>query len=81
LDRNRDPSHLARPEVAIQLARSVRWMHLINGVEVLSQLPVASGETPVVRGGANADRRLVDAVRNDLRGKDGRATATAIRMI
>ena len=28
-----------------------------------------------------SDRRLVDAVRNDLRGEDGHATATAIRMI
>jgi hypothetical protein len=28
-----------------------------------------------------ADRRLVDAVRHDLRGEDGRATATAVRVI
>jgi hypothetical protein len=28
-----------------------------------------------------ADRRLIDAVRHDLQGEDGQATATAVRMI
>ena len=50
--------------------------------EALSASLINGGQVPApLDRDASADQRLVDAVRRDLRGEDGKASSTAVRMI
>jgi uncharacterized membrane protein YccC len=66
----------ARVELSSQAKRVTSWYERL-GAGLSGQ-----GSVPgVLTEDHGSDRRLVDAVRNDLRAEDGRATATAVRMI
>jgi uncharacterized membrane protein YccC len=66
----------ARVELSSQAKRVTNWYQRLGG-----GLAGQDAVPDVLSEDHGSDRRLVDAVRNDLRGEDGRATATAIRMI
>ena len=66
----------ARNELLANTERVAGWY------EALASSLVDDSEVPApLARDAAADQRLVDAVRHDLSGADGRASATAVRMI
>jgi uncharacterized membrane protein YccC len=66
----------ARAELLAGSHRIAGWYDAL-AAGLLRRSPVPAAATP----DHAADRRLIDAVRRDLQGDDGRATATAIRVI
>ncbi|MCW2530116.1 MAG: hypothetical protein JWM76_4976, partial [Pseudonocardiales bacterium] len=66
----------ARAEILLSLSRVRDWYDQL-GNSLLTRTRVGDAVTH----DDEADSRLVQAVRNDLRGDDGRASATAVRMI
>jgi hypothetical protein len=66
----------ARRELFASTEQMTRWYHdFAVSLTGDGHLPEPLGSDPL------ADQRLVDAVSHDLRGDDGQATATAVRMI
>jgi uncharacterized membrane protein YccC len=66
----------ARAELLATSAQVRQWYY-----ELASSLDAAAAAPPPLGHDTGADARLIDAVRHDLRGDDGTATSTAVRVI
>jgi len=79
-ERDEDPVSGDRAAARMELLRSVE--HIRNWYDDLAgSLDGARTIPPTLERDPDADNRLVLAVQHDLRDEDGKATATAVRMI